>query len=405
MTNSPNSLFSDSLLSEYERRQRDKMRGEIEELNSTELENSTDSLALIFASKYSPSPIQLHESRTEDVGQVEKIIERLGPSRNLPGGGEVIKKMQRLKLKVPYSGERHLLLKRPRKTNQPLPTYNELTQDEIIHYVDYEVKGKDADEIRKTIEEDISEWRKRLERSVKNLNRHIRYIQEDFENRARRHIEDHRENMDAKNEALTELGISTQNLDEGFVEPDKKKDLDLPDLDVNPETHQKLREKTFIDILDIIDSMKVNVERSKNRLRELDEEALRDVFLGAIDSHYGSATGESFNRGGKTDILLRHDNVNLFVAECKYWNGESRFQEAIDQLLGNLTADDGHAALIVFSNREKIVQVRDRVREAVLAHSNFETEVSSIQSHEVYRFNSASGTSVNVAVKVVDLGA
>ncbi|MFC7020428.1 MULTISPECIES: hypothetical protein [Haloarcula] len=381
------------------------MRQEIEQLSSAELDNSTDSLALIFASKYTPTPIRLHEPKTEDVGQVKKTIERLGPSRNLPGGGKVTKKVQRLKLKVPYSGEKHLLLKRPKRTTHPLPTYDELTQSQIVYNVDYEVKGKDADEIKKTIDSEISKWEERLEREVEHLNRDIRKMQEDFENRARRHIETHRENMEAKEEALDELGISTESVDEGFVEPEKKKDLELPDLEGEAEQRQRIRDRTFVDILDIINGMRVNIERSKNRLRELDEESLRDIFLGAIDSHYGSATGESFNRGGKTDILLRHDSVNLFIAECKFWQGKSHFQDAVDQLLGNLTVDDGHAALLVFSNRGDVVQVRNRIEEAIEAHENFETDLTRFEDHEVYRFQAPSGSEVKVAVKVVDLGA
>jgi len=350
----------------------------IERLSSTELENSTDSLALIFATKFTPSAIQLHEPRTEDVGQIKKTIERIGSSRNLPGGGEVIKKVQRLKLKIGYSGQKTLLLKRPRRRTTSLPTYDEFTQDEIVHYVDYDVKRKDAEDIKETIDSDISEWKKKLEREVNHLNRDIRKMQGDFEDRARQYIETQRENMKAKNEALTELGISTQNTDQRFVEPEKKKDLDLPDLE-GSEDRQKIRDKTFVDVLDIIDSMKLNVERSKSTVRELDEESLRDIFLGAIDSHYGSATGESFNRGGKTDILLRHDNVNLFIAECKFWKGKSRFKDAVDQLLGNLTSDDSHAALLIFSNREDVARVRSQISEGVNEHKESQKKLIPIQ--------------------------
>lgn len=380
------------------------MRDEIAQLSSTEMENSTDALALIFSSKYAPSPIQLHEPETEDVGQVEETIERLGPSLNLPGGGKVTRKCQRLKLKVPYTGEKHLLLKRPRRTTHPLPTYDELSPTEIVHYVDYEVKGKGAEEIKNTIDKDISEWKERLEREVNHLNRDLRKMQDSFEDEARRYIENHHQNMDAKNEALAELGISTQNVDQGFVEPEKKKEIELPDLDGPSRENMRIRDKTFVDVLDILDSMRVNVERSKTRLRDLDEESLRDIFLGAIDSHFGSATGESFNRGGKTDILLRHDSKNLFIAECKFWTGGSNFRDAIDQLLRNLTVNDSHAALLVFSNREKVVTVRDRVEDGVKNHESYQSALSSFQNHEVYRFLTPSGSEVKVAVKVVDLG-
>jgi len=32
----------------------------------------------------------------------------------------------------------------------------------------------------------------------------------------------------------------------------------------------------------------------------------------------GKATGETFNRARKTDILLREGDRNVFIAECKF---------------------------------------------------------------------------------------
>ena len=155
--------------------------------------------------------------------------------------------------------------------------------------------------------------------------------------------------------------------------------------------------------MDIIESMRVSVEQAENTVRDLPEESLRTIFLGAINSHYGNATAESFNRGGKTDILLRHQGVNLFVAECKFWRGKASFQDAIDQLLGYLTSDDGHAALLVFSDREQLVKVQEKVEEAIREHSDFNEALSRFEDHDVFRFRTSSGTTVKVAIPIVNL--
>lgn len=408
MSRASNLLFSNSKFSDYQRSKRDELKKEISGLTSTELENSTDSLVLILTSKYAPSTIKLYEQDTEDVGQIEKT-KRINRGNSLPGlprrGNKITRTMHRLKLKVPYTGERRLLMKQPRRYNHAPPSYDELTDTHIVHYVDYRVEGRESDKIKESIDSDISKWQDKLEEWVDWLNTDIRKMQEKFENLIRSQIEDQRENVSAKNEALSNLGISTGSVDEGFVEPEKKKDLQLPDLNGGTEERKRIRDKTFVDVLDIIDSMRVNVERSKDRVRELDEESLRDIFLGAIDSHYGSATAESFNRGGKTDILLRHQSVNLFVAECKFWQGKSHFQDAVNQLLGNVAPDDGHAALLVFSDREDVVQVRNRVEETIESHGRFQASLSRIQDHDVYRFTGSSGTEVKVGIKVVDLAA
>lgn len=41
---------------------------------------------------------------------------------------------------------------------------------------------------------------------------------------------------------------------------------------------------------------------------------------------------ETFNSSGKTDILIRVENRNIFIAECKFWRGPKSFGEAIEQL-------------------------------------------------------------------------
>ena len=35
----------------------------------------------------------------------------------------------------------------------------------------------------------------------------------------------------------------------------------------------------------------------------------------------GTATGETFNGLGKSDIIVRQNTANVFVAECKIWEG------------------------------------------------------------------------------------
>lgn len=402
MRQEPNYLFRQRGFNDFKRERQSELKEDIAKLGSSELENSTDSLALIFASKFSPSPIQLHEPVHEDVGQVEKTVERF--SRGLRRDtGKVIRKVQRLKVKVPYSGERKLLHIRPTSRTSSFPTYDELTDSEIVHYVDYQVEGKDSEEIKATIQNDVSSWKDELEDYVDRLNSNFRKMRSRFEDKARSRIEDHRENMEAKKEALADLGISTGTTERGFVAPEKKQDLELPDLKGASEERNRLRDQTFIEVLDVIDSMKVSVERAHKQVRNLDEEPLREIFLGAIDSHYGTATGESFNRGGKTDILLKHQGENLFVAECKFWRGESMFHDAIDQLLANLTRDDGHAALLVFSDREQFSQVCETVEETIPEHESFESTMTRFRNHNVYRFSRSSDSEVKIAVKLVDL--
>lgn len=100
------------------------------------------------------------------------------------------------------------------------------------------------------------------------------------------------------------------------------------------------------------------------------EEALRDQLLLHLAPQFeGSATAETFNAAGKTDILVRHDNKNAFVAECKIWGGPSDFLASIDQLLGYLTWRDSKAALVVFVRNQEISAVVSAIAETIGRHS------------------------------------
>lgn len=92
----------------------------------------------------------------------------------------------------------------------------------------------------------------------------------------------------------------------------------------------------FNDVLKVIYDSGKSMERKPALYQDKDEEGLRDQFVFVLETRYESitASGETFNRSGKTDILLKHaqDGSNVFVAECKVWHGASEFLLAITQL-------------------------------------------------------------------------
>ena len=124
-------------------------------------------------------------------------------------------------------------------------------------------------------------------------------------------------------------------------------------LNLPPEQQIVLAEETYQHILSVMQNMAQVMEYSPKAFAGLGEEVLRFHFLVQLNGQYeGSATGESFNGQGKSDILIRQNNTNLFVAECKIWEGASAFTDAIDQLQRYVTWRDTKTALVVF-NRNK----------------------------------------------------
>ncbi|WP_143420471.1 hypothetical protein [Halorubrum vacuolatum] len=315
------------------------MKDEISSLSSDELrKNSTDSLALIFAAKYTPSQIELEEPVKGDGGEVEKDV---SDRQDIPtfGNGPTYVNYHRLEVKLPFNVDRELFLCQPGRHDYNPPVYDELNRGEVVYYIDYRTKNRDPGEIKEEIEGDLDRWLEKVEKYVGNLNNNIESMQEKFRSEARKSIERRRDEVNTKQQLMEELGVDTGGSDEsGYVIPEKKREIQLPQSSDDSNESEVIPDQTFVETLEIIDDLGINIERSAERVRDLDEESLRDIFLAGINSHYaGIATGESFNRGGKTDILLRYDNKNLFVAECKFWKGQSQYHPYSDKRENRVT--------------------------------------------------------------------
>lgn len=130
-------------------------------------------------------------------------------------------------------------------------------------------------------------------------------------------------------------------------------------------------------ILAIIGNMALVMERSPSAFAAMGEEDLRMHFLVQLNGHYeGQATGETFNYGGKTDILIRSDGKNIFIAECKYWDGPKKLTETVDQLLGYTSWRDSKAAILIFNRQKNFSRVLDSVSNTMPTHPNVKRTLS-----------------------------
>ena len=130
-----------------------------------------------------------------------------------------------------------------------------------------------------------------------------------------------------------------------------------------------------MDIITTLNNVGRAIERKPSLYKGKSEEDLRDIFLLFLETRYEStsATGETFNKKGKTDILLKYanDGSNLFIGECKIWKGTKIFLETIDQILGYLTWQDSKSAILFFIDNESIDNVRKTIKSHIQSHVNF----------------------------------
>jgi hypothetical protein len=159
-----------------------------------------------------------------------------------------------------------------------------------------------------------------------------------------------------------------------FVAPEVRRKIvpTLPaasTLPYKPEPTLSLKDYDYI--LKIIQDMARVMELSPSAFAAMNEEALRSHFLVQLNGHYeGGATGETFNYEGKTDILIRAQGKNIFIAECKYWSGPKKLQETIDQLLSYSSWRDTKVAIIIFNRNKDFSAVLDSIPATVIKHPN-----------------------------------
>jgi hypothetical protein len=126
-------------------------------------------------------------------------------------------------------------------------------------------------------------------------------------------------------------------------------------------------------ILKIINDVCKNFERRPSIYFDKEEEHLRDHILMVLDPNFedGSASGETFNFKGKTDILLSYKGSVVFISECKFWTGIKGFMKTVDQLLGYLTWRDSKTSIVIFVTNKDFSNVLKEVKKGIEGHNNF----------------------------------
>lgn len=151
----------------------------------------------------------------------------------------------------------------------------------------------------------------------------------------------------------------------------------LPPLRADGAQGLDIDNETYLFVLNRLHTIGKNMECLPSTHRGKSEEDLRDLLILGLQPHIeGEVTGESFNHGGKTDILVRRGQANVLVAECKMWRGPEYFKSGISQLLRNLTWRDRRAALVLFVRNKGMSQVLQAVPAAAMKHAHYVRSVS-----------------------------
>lgn len=221
---------------------------------------------------------------------------------------------------------------------------------------------------------------KSIMQQLAHVQRDVERFNSSFEAQIKSAFESKKSRVIEKSGVLASLGVPIKKTSETSLTfavpaPQKRKKVILKKPEVNEvgfSPEPSLDQSVYNDILQMIHDVGKEFERLPSLYAQKEEEHLRDHFLMMLEPNFnGSATGETFNKTGKTDILLRHENTNVFIGECKFWKGQKSFLATISQLLGYLTWRDSKAAVIMFVPNKDFSSAVDVAKSSVNEHENF----------------------------------
>ncbi|WP_425236355.1 hypothetical protein [Ulvibacterium sp.] len=286
----------------------------------------------------------------------------------------------RFELSVPYTGYYFLFMLIPSTRRIHHPMVNVPSSDSGILTAEFEM----YDQNEKQFEYDKKHLLDGIMANVPNINNDLQRFKADVSSTFDTVYKRKKEKVLSENSFFEKINIDIdKKTDKIFKVPIAKKKK-IPEPIVDKKSTKKFTETPamddafYADIIEVIYTFFKSVEKKPSTYKSKDEEGLRDYVLPTLETRYDntSVTGETFNKGGKTDILIRYkDGTNLFVAECKYWKGEAVLHETINQLFDRyLTWRDSKVAIIFFVKNKEFSKVLATIKEIIPKHEYFVRE-------------------------------
>ena len=368
-------IFSEGAIPEVFQRIQQSIKSKIEsEVEDYLLNVNQTEYCEYLASQYLVDIPELHFNEVQ-VDSYEKDI----PTDRFPNSfhvnpGETYKENV-IRFHVPYSGDIKLLRFRPTTfTLSGGMNMNTMGDALIFEYIDFYNK---PEEIKRNYDQDIN----RITTNYNRLRKDCAAFNSSLLSYSESVFDKRKQDLLRKNNLLAGLGVPIKpqsNVSRTFSVPSPQI---REKLKIRPIVSEKgytpepiLDPNNYHKILAVINDVGKNFEKYPSTYSGKGEEDLRDHILLFLQPNFEnvSVTGETFNKRGKTDILLRHGGSNVFIGECKVWKGEKQLYATIDQLLSYSTWRDTKAAIIFFFfvRNKSITSVLEAIHSKIAHHSN-----------------------------------
>lgn len=275
-----------------------------------------------------------------------------------------------VELSVPFSGDNKLFFVQPTTYDSAPP--RAIIADNNTVVLRHSARELNGDQIKRGFDSTLDD----IERYLGWLRSSADTFNADLEKRIRYAVEGRKQKVLAAQNTVASLGYNLKpraDAPKTYTAPVQRKPIPTRPAATQSTAPYKpepaLDEANYKHILSVIENMTHVMERSPTAFASMGEEDIRQHFLVQLNGQFeGQATGETFNFQGKTDILIRADGRNIFIAECKFWRGEKAYLETIDQILGYLSWRDTKAALIVFNRNKDFTAVLKATQTATDSH-------------------------------------
>jgi len=344
------------------------------------LGNGLDQLAEAVIADKVARPITLDVQNHSIGTEVVVLPERRGLTVGniyMPSAARLAREALKASLYVPYTGTQQAFTYRPLRMPPATPPEATLTgQDVVLSIItDPGVAVEVVEKLLLGLEENLQQWVAGVNADIATLQRQIRALVQDLLAR-RIGVLRQREAMSA---AFT-LPVRQVDPDRALEIPVRRTTVILKSSPSTPGAPQEwsLADAVYERMITTITRFADALERRPASARLLlpDEETLRDWLMFLLSANYEAPDGgelfiggETVNGKGKTDILIRHQDRNAFIGECKFWHGQKKFGEAIDQLLGYTVWRDTKAAVILFITSRNATAAINSAGDCLEGHS------------------------------------
>jgi hypothetical protein len=383
----PNNLlfYKDGIL-ELPRYVEAEMNNAIDAIDGNKLLNtSVEDLANYFEQEYKINVPKLKKEEITVDQNEAKIDVSHDPFRFIPNGKPFYITGTNITYFVPFEGDASLF-----QFQASTFTYNppraEIAGNDLK--ISFTFERGDPIQIGERFKSILGE----IESNLDCMRNDVKSHNESIRSKAKGRIEARKQKLLSDQGLVASLGFPLRHREgtaKTYVAPITRKQVNvsMPSTSTEPfKPEPTLDIQEYENILSIMSNMVTVMERSPMAFKGMKEEDIRQHFLVQLNGQYeGQATGETFNFEGKTDILIRAEGKNIFIAECKFWKGPKGFTETIDQLFGYTTWRDTKTAILVFNRNKNFSEVIAQVPDLVKQYPYYKRQLS-YNSETGFRF-------------------